>query len=143
MKRDLLPGLLELLAASVHRRDGDRAERGRGRDRPALVHVLGEHRRAALDAAGRCARRRGRRRVAAVRPPRTSALVIRPRGPVPSTPARSTPSTAATRCATGVALAPSGGAAAAEPPLPDGWHRAGAAGAFVAAFVPRRGACAR
>src|SRR4051794_24346734 len=35
----------------------------------------------------------------------TSALVIRPRGPEPATLARSTPSAAATRWATGVALA--------------------------------------
>ena len=45
---DLLAAVLELLAAGVHRGDGDGPERGRRRDRAALVHVAGEHRRAAL-----------------------------------------------------------------------------------------------
>ena len=51
-ERDLVAGVLELLAAGVERRDGDRAERGGGRDRPRLVHVAGEHRRGALDERG-------------------------------------------------------------------------------------------
>ena len=46
---DLLAGLLELLAAAVERGDGDRAERGRGRDRARLVHVAREHRAGALE----------------------------------------------------------------------------------------------
>ena len=49
---DLVAGVLELLAAGVERRDGERAERGGGRDRPRLVHVAGEHRRGALDERG-------------------------------------------------------------------------------------------
>src|SRR3954469_9725018 len=55
-------------------------------------------------------------------PPRTPGLVILPRGPEPAMPARSTPSAAATRWATGVALAsPSvvGAAGAATAPLPE------------------------
>src|SRR4051794_22950166 len=56
---------------------------------------------------------------------RTSALVIRPDGPLPVTAPRSMPSAAATRAATGETLASSGreGAAAgaeAEAPLPAG-----------------------
>src|SRR4051812_17453893 len=63
----------------------------------------------------------------------TSALVIRPRGPEPATLARSIPSAAATRAATGVALASplAGGAAAGvAAPLPE---LAGSAGALLAA----------
>ncbi len=45
----LQPALFELrvdrLALGVERVDGDRPERGRGRDRPTLVHRFGEHRR--------------------------------------------------------------------------------------------------
>ena len=64
---------LELLAALVERRDGDGAERRRGRDRARLVHVAGEHRAGALERGGlggggrrpvrarRCPRRRARR----------------------------------------------------------------------------------
>ena len=63
---DLLAAVLELLAAGVHRGDGHGAERGRRRDRAALVHVAGEHRRAALEerraAVGRRRCGRGRRR---------------------------------------------------------------------------------
>ena len=63
---DLLAGLLELLAAAVERGDGDRAERGRGRDRARLVHVAREHRAGALEQlrAPRPWRRGGRRAVA-------------------------------------------------------------------------------
>ncbi len=46
---DALPGVLELLAARVERRDGERAERRRGRDRAALVHVASERRGAAFE----------------------------------------------------------------------------------------------
>ena len=46
---DAVAGVLELLAARVERRDGDRPERGRGRDLARLVHVAREHRRGALD----------------------------------------------------------------------------------------------
>ena len=60
---DPLAGLLELLAAAVERGDGDRAERGRGRDRARLVHVAGEHRARALEQRGAGGLRgRGRRR---------------------------------------------------------------------------------
>src|SRR3954452_21574693 len=63
---------------------------------------------------------------AAAPPPlRTSSFVIRPRGPVPVTAERSTPSAAATRAATGVTFVPCGtgaafaGAAFAGAPLPE------------------------
>ena len=69
-ERDLLAAVLELLAPAVHRRDGHRAERGRRRDRAALVHVAGEHRRAALDDACGVACRRA---AAAPLPPRRRA----------------------------------------------------------------------
>ena len=59
---DLVAGGLELLAARVEHRDGERAERGGGRDRPRLVHVAGEHRRGALDERGVLGRRRPRSR---------------------------------------------------------------------------------
>ena len=48
-ERDLVPRLLELAAAGVEHRDGERAERGRGRHGARLVHVAREHRRGALD----------------------------------------------------------------------------------------------
>ena len=122
-ERDAQAGVLELLAPAVHRRDGDRAERGRGRDRPALVHVAGEHARAAAERLRGPAGRRGGGRgagagVAVAGPPlaavaRTSALVMRPPGPEPRTPARSIPSTAAMRAATGEIFASAGRAAGA------------------------------
>ena len=46
-ERDPPAGGLELLATGVERRHGERPERGRGRDRAALVHVAGEYRGAA------------------------------------------------------------------------------------------------
>ena len=70
-ERDLEARVLELAAARVERRHGQRAERGRGRDLTALVHVLREHRRAAADpdrsGRGGGGRRRRGRPVAAVR----------------------------------------------------------------------------
>src|SRR6478672_6462891 len=58
--------------------------------------------------------------------PRTSALVMRPLGPLPATELRSMPSAAATRAATGETLASSGttgalgaAASAVAAPLPD------------------------
>ena len=48
-ERDPAAGLLELLAALVERRDGKRAERGRGRNRAALLHVASERGARALD----------------------------------------------------------------------------------------------
>ena len=115
-ERDPLAGVLELLAAAVHRRDGDRAERGRGRDRPALVHVAGEHPRAAAERLGRAAGRAaatGRLGGRRAPPPlvavaSTSAFVMRPPGPEPRTPARSMPSAAAMRAATGEIFASAG-----------------------------------
>ena len=47
-----MAGVLELLAAAVERRDGERAEGGRGRDRARLVHVAREHRARALEQRG-------------------------------------------------------------------------------------------
>ena len=98
---DLVAGGLELLAARVERGDGERAERGGGRDRPRLVHVAREHRRRALDQRGVLLR--GRRRAAAALPllPQDVGLGMRPPGPLPWTFARSMPSAAATRRATG------------------------------------------
>ena len=78
---DLVAGVLELLAPRVERRDGDRAERGRGRDRPRLVHVAREHRRRALDQRG--VLRGGGAAGAFPFVPRTSAFMIRPPGPLP------------------------------------------------------------
>ena len=51
-ERDALARLLELLAPAVEGGDGHRSERGRGRDRARLVHVAGEHRRAAAQRLG-------------------------------------------------------------------------------------------
>src|SRR4051794_21353704 len=67
--------------------------------------------------------------------PSTSALVIRPPGPVPGTPLRSTPSAAATRAATGVTLVPSG-AAAGAPLVAGAGAAAGAGPAAGAAPAP-------
>ena len=80
---DLVAGLLELLAAGVERRDGDRAERGRGRDGARLVHVAGEHRRRALEqrGAGGLGGRGGGRPFAPLAAASTSSLPMRPSGP--------------------------------------------------------------
>ena len=79
VKETFAPASLSWRAARVERVDRDRAEARRGRDRAALVHVAGEHRRAALD------RRRRLGGGIAVAASRTSALTIRPRGPLPAT----------------------------------------------------------
>ena len=72
---DAVAGLLELLAAGVERRDGDRAERGGGRDRPRLVHVAREHRARALE------QRASSAAGAPFSAASTSAFEIRPAGP--------------------------------------------------------------
>ena len=61
-ERDLVAGLLEQPAPRVERRDGDGAERRRGRHLARLVHVAREHRRGALDELGAGGRGRGRGR---------------------------------------------------------------------------------
>ena len=145
---DALAGVLELAPAAVHRRHGQRAERGRGRDRPALVHVAGEHPGAAAQRLGLAAGRgrggrRGRGDAVAVGAARTSAFVIRPPGPLPVTEPRSIPSAAATRAATGEILASSGSGAAGaavDAPLPASVAgSASRAGAAAAAPLRRRG----
>ena len=104
---DAVAGLLELLAARVEVGDGEGAEGRRGRDLPRLVHVAREHRARALEQGLLAAGRRGAGALAgaAVAPfswkASTSALPMRPLGPVPLTLARSMPCAAATRCATG------------------------------------------
>ena len=104
---DAVAGLLELLAARVEVGDGEGAEGRRGRDRARLVHVAGEHRAGALEQ-----RLLGLASAAGAAPfssnASTSALPIRPSGPVPLTCLRSIPCAAATRAATGVTLMPSG-----------------------------------
>ena len=66
---DPLARVLELLAAPLERGDGERAERGRGRDRAALVHVAGERGGATLDQLGAGGLGCRRRRLAAVAGP--------------------------------------------------------------------------
>ena len=116
---DLLAGLLELLAARVHRRDGDRAEGGRGRDRRGSRPCTW---RASPRRRGSAAPRRPRRRAARRRrrpwPPARRPSSRARRGPLPLTAARSTPSAAAMRAATGEALTPSGGRARRRRPRP-------------------------
>ena len=71
---DLVARRLQLAAARVHRRDGHRAQRGRGRDLARGLHVAREHRRAALElggAGGRGARAPRRAAAAAGRPARS------------------------------------------------------------------------
>ena len=76
---DLRAGLLELAAAAVERVDDDRADGRRRGDLAALVHVLGEHRRAALEHRGlRAAAARSGGCRAAAAASSTSALTIRP-----------------------------------------------------------------
>ena len=112
---DLHPALLEHFverpALGVERVHGERPERGRRRDRPALLHRLGEHRRRAAERLGLAL---GRGRGAGAPSPsaaRTSDLVILPPGPVPLTDFRLTPFASAARRASGVARAPSSTAA--------------------------------
>ena len=114
---------VDLAALGVEGRDREGAEAGRGRHLERLVHVLGEHRVRALEQLALVAG--GRRAAAALGAPplpdalpATSLLVIMPAGPLPVTPARSTPLAAARRRATGVAGGPpaaSAGRAACAP----------------------------
>ena len=127
---DLHPPLLQhpiqRLALRIQRVHRDRPERGSRRHRPALVHRLSQHPRRPPQRLRLASRGRGRtcRRCAAAS---TSSLVTFAPGPEPATEPRSTPFSAATRRATGVARTPS-------PPLvsPEsfaasvcGWRRRG------------------
>ena len=95
VKQSFLPAALSVLAPGVEHVDGEGAEAGGGGDRAALVHEAHQRGRRAADrhdarrpggAGGARARRCPRRALS------TSSLVTRPRGPVPSTESRSTPS---------------------------------------------------
>ena len=135
---DPLAAVLELLAPLVERGHGQGAERGGRRDRAALVHVAGQRGAAALDSCAP-AGRRGRRGWRAPLPRlSTSALVIRPPRALPWIDERSTPSAAATRRATGEALASAPLPAAGGRRARQGWSGAGRAG--LRARRGRRGA---